>query len=248
MNKPLLADSLPKGNLDQITTRWSTINDPLAFVMRYAPAIRNYLEALIKHSHDAEEVAQEFLLRVCQHGFERASPDRGRFRDYVKRAAHNAGLNFLRGKKPVQYGDSALAQVPSPDDASQWLDDWRRCLLDRAWVALDGVQRRSSENQFYNVLRLAVARPQDDSKALAARLSRSLGRSIRPDAFRKQLSRARRTFAQLLVEEVAQTLDAPTPEAIEEELISVGLLPYIREFLPTQSRTHGIVEPVITRS
>jgi hypothetical protein len=54
---------------------------------------------------------------------------------------------------------------------------------------------------------------------------------LRPDAFRKQLSRARPFFADLLRQEVAQTLDDATPEMVEEELIETGLMPYLRDLL-----------------
>jgi hypothetical protein len=36
---------------------------------------------------------------------------------------------------------------------------------------------------------------------------------------------------------VAQTLAEPTPACVEEELIEVGLMPYIRDFLPDVWRT-----------
>ena len=42
-------------NLEEISTRWPLIRDPVQFVMRYAPAIQKYLEALLKNTHDAED-------------------------------------------------------------------------------------------------------------------------------------------------------------------------------------------------
>jgi hypothetical protein len=48
-----------------------------------------------------------------------------------------------------------------------------------------------------------------------APLSAAAGRFIQPSAFRKQLSRARRRFAELPVAEVTQTLEQPTPEQID---------------------------------
>jgi hypothetical protein len=53
-------------------------------------------------------------------------------------------------------------------------------------------------------------------------------------AFRKQLSRARRLFTELLVVEVARTLGQPTPEQVKQELIDVGLWRYIQDYLPTR--------------
>ena len=63
--------------------------------------------------------------------------------------------------------------------------------------------------------------------------------AIGPEAFRKQVSRARRLFAELLVAETARTLDNPTPLAVEEELIDIGVMKYVKAFLPADWRTSG---------
>ena len=67
--------------------------------------------------------------------------------------------------------------------------------------------------------------------ALAARLSEQIGRTVRADAFRQQLRRARKHFAKLIVAEVQQTLQNPTAEAVEQELFDLDLMPFVREFL-----------------
>ena len=97
---------------------------------------------------------------------------------------------------------------------------------------LEAHQRESPGNLAHTVLRLSVEHPDEDSDALAARASRASGRPLLPAAFRKQLSRARRLFAGFLVAEVAQTLEEPTAERVEEELAAVGILPVVRDFLP----------------
>jgi RNA polymerase sigma-70 factor (ECF subfamily) len=112
-------------------------------------------------------------------------------------------------------------------------------MLGRVWQALDQHQRQSAGNLFFTVLRVSCDHPEEDSKALAARVSALTGKPLKPDAFRKQLSRARRQFAELLIAEVEQTLEEPTPEGVEEELIDVGLMEYVREFLPADWRTRG---------
>ncbi len=232
-------------SLDRISTQWSSLSDPQQFILRYATAIRSYLDALLKNPHDAEEVQQEFLMRVVQHGFGRVSPDRGRFRDYLKIAVRNAALTRLRRKKEATFGDPAVHGLadsePTPQAAAedQWLADWRSCLLSRAWRRLEGHQRRSPGNLGHTVLRAAVEHPEDDSRTLANRVSAATGRPLKPEAFRKQLSRARHLFAEFLVEEVALTLDEQTPEGVEEELVDIGLMEYVRDFLPSDWRSRG---------
>jgi RNA polymerase sigma factor (sigma-70 family) len=239
-DQPTRAEDGPAVCLDQISTRWSLIGDPAQFVLRYAPAIRRYLGALLRDGDAVEEVVQEFLLRVCERRFTPEQVERGRFRAYLKAAVRNAALSYLRRKPAHHHDEARLRQLPAdggPPSATDqaWLDEWRRCLLDRAWEALEDHQRRTPGNLAHTVLRLAVDHPGDDSPALAARA----GRPLRADAFRKQLSRARRLFARFLVSEVAQTLEAPTPEQVEEELCDLGLLHHVRPFLPPDWRTHG---------
>jgi len=231
-----------EGGLDQIETDWSMVYEPAHVVLRYAPAIQRYLNALIKHRHDAEEIAQEFFLWVTQHGLPRARRDRGRFRDYLKKIVRNAALNYQNRKRPSPQSDHDLLNVPAPDDRQripdqEWVVHWRHCLLKRAWKRLEKHQARSPDNLFHTVLRLCVRHSGEDSRSLAERASQASGKVISPDAFRKQVSRARRMFAQLLVKEIAETLDTPEPEDVQEELADLGLLGYIRDFLPLKRRS-----------
>src|SRR5262249_11514793 len=151
-----------------------------------------------------------------------------RFRDYLKAAVRNAALNFLRRNRARRAvgSDIFAAAVPNQimDAADRaWAEEWRRCLLDRAYRALKKHQDRSPGNLFHTVLSLVRDSPRDDPKAPAARASALPGRPLSPEAFRKQVSRARRMLARLLVQEVARTLDQPTPERIKEELIELAL-------------------------
>jgi RNA polymerase sigma factor (sigma-70 family) len=205
--------------------------------LRYALAIRTYLEAFFQDPHDAEDCCQDLLERVVRHGFVRTAPDRGRFRDYLKRAVRNEAVTLLRRKRRWPHGDVDPAQVSQPDEGQlalerAWLAEWQRCLLNRAWRALEHRQQRRSGNLFATVLRLSANHPGEDSAQLAARVSQLTGQPFQADAFRKQVSRARRVFAVLLRAEVAQTLEEPTRAQIEEELIEVGLMPFLRDYLP----------------
>jgi hypothetical protein len=208
------------GRLDQISTDWTILGDPARFLLRYAPAIHSYLFGLVKDDHQADEITQDFLLRVVQKGFERARPDRGRFRDYLKAALRTAAVTGLRRRTDGPLTKAVLAGLVEDGAlAKRWLSDWQRCLLDSAFRALEAHQRRAPGNLFHTALRVALDHPDEGSPALAARASTLAGRPVRAAAFRKQLSRARRLFAELLVEEVARTLAEPTPARIEEELM-----------------------------
>ncbi|MBY0528175.1 MAG: hypothetical protein K2R98_32565 [Gemmataceae bacterium] len=244
MEPSVSTGSGPHSRLDQISTRWNAVNDPTQFLLRYGAAIRRYLGALVRNPDDCEEILQDFLLRGIQRGFVRADSLRGRFRDYLKTAVRNAAISHFRRRQPTTQDDFAFQNLSAPPEAplaadEQWEAEWRQCVLARAWEALDGHQRQSPGNLFHTVLQLSVEHPEEDSKSLAARASTRIGRPLRADAFRKQVSRARRMFAELLVTEVGQTLESPTPQQVEEELIAIGLMEYVRDFLPEDWRTRG---------
>src|SRR5579862_9178857 len=123
--------------LEQISTHWTLISDPLQFVLRYAPAVRHYLTVLIKDSHDAEDVTQNFLLRVLKQPFNKNQIRSGRFRDYLKAALRNAALTHFRRGNHQRGSDADLHQLAAPEVESAadqaWIAEWRNCLFLRGW-------------------------------------------------------------------------------------------------------------------
>ena len=244
MSSPDSSTPKPRDGIAQISTHWPLIHNPAQFVFRYAPAIRGYLSVFLKNPHDVEDVCQTFLLRVVERGVVEEALVRGRFRDYLIATVRNAALAHLRRRQTASSDGTPLDEVPAPEsfafpDEAEWLSRWRRVVLTGAWEALENHERENPGNVGYTALRAMVDHPDEDSVALAARVSRACGRTIRPEAVRKQVSRARRLFAELIVAETSRTLGDPTPLKVEEELIDVGVMKYVRPYLPADWRTSG---------
>ena len=223
----------PREGLALISTHWPLITEPSKFVLRYAPAIRGYLQILLPRSADVDEVLQDFLLSVVERGFTPDRIHRGRFRDYLIATVRYRAWRWLRRKQPrlLEAEQAERLQAPkeaSPEDAD-WLTGWRQCLLDRAWQTLEFKQRLSPGNWHYTALKLKTDHPDADSRTLAALVAATPPLSA--TSFRKQLSRARAAFARALVDEIERTLENPTPETVMEELADVGLLEYVRPYL-----------------
>ena len=232
----MTADSgAPRSMLEQISTCWPSLGDPVRFVMRYAPAIRRYVAAIVPNEHDAEEVTQDFLVKVLEQGFRPENVSRGRFRDYLRGAVRHVAIDHLRRRRPELPGGAMLDQLSQTDPARQadraFTAEWRQCLLNRAWQALESQQRQSPGSVDHTVLKIHVDHPGLDSPGQAELLSRELGRAVRADAFRKQLSRARQSFAEHLVTELRKTLQSPTREAIDDELADLELRDYVAGYL-----------------
>jgi len=233
--------------LMDMSTQWSLVfqikdgppeeaNRAAAQLMcRYAGAVHRYLLKALKDPDAAKELDQEFALRFLRGDFRHGDPSRGRFRDYVKRAVHNLMKDYYRRKRPVVALDSGIMELAVEDDGlaqfdRQFLQSWRNDLLDRAWASVKELEHQTGY-PYYTVLRIRVDDPDLKSSGWAARLAESLGRPISAGAFRQTLQRARRTYADHLIGEVAASLNDLRPQALEEELADLELLEYCRPYL-----------------
>ncbi|MBI3468965.1 MAG: hypothetical protein HY000_38670, partial [Planctomycetes bacterium] len=79
-----------------------------------------------------------------------------------------------------------------------------------------------------------VDHPDLRSPVLAEGLSGELGREISAANVRVMLHRAREQFALLLLDQVAQSLENPGRDELEQELIELELLDYCRPVLASR--------------
>src|SRR5262245_11072204 len=94
--------------LSQISTAWTLITHAqggpaaadtaaqAALVERYQAAVFRYLLGALRDADPADELFQEFALRLVRGDFRRADASRGRFRDFVKTALINMVINYQK--------------------------------------------------------------------------------------------------------------------------------------------------------
>jgi RNA polymerase sigma-70 factor (ECF subfamily) len=233
-----------KRHLSQISTLWSVVlqahqgpgeeavQAQRLLLERYEGAIRRYLRRTVPASDAADELAQDFALRFLHGSFRGADPQRGRFRDYVKGVLFHLIADYHKRRSlqprtlPDHYPEPAV-EPSLPELDQEFLSSWRDELLARAWSALAEVERRSGK-PYHTVLRFRAEHPQTPSPHMAEQLSTLLGRPLTAAGVRQTLHRAREKFADLLLDEVTQTLHDPTFEKLEQELIDLQLLDYCR--------------------
>ncbi|HEV3115876.1 MAG TPA: sigma-70 family RNA polymerase sigma factor [Gemmataceae bacterium] len=204
-------------------------------VERYGGAIRRYLLGAVRDPEAVEELFQEFALRLLRGSLDGADPERGRFRDFVKGVLFHLIADHHKRR---QRGPRNLpADYPEPgfepslaDSERMFLQSWRDELMARAWSALAEVEKAGGP-PLYTVLRFRGDHPDLRSPEMAEQLSARLGKPITAVSLRQTLHRAREKFAQLLLDEVMHSLHEPTPAALEEELIDLGLFEYCRPAL-----------------
>lgn len=132
-------------------------------VQRYLPAIYRYALGVLRNPDAADEVVQEFALRLVRGDFHRADPERGRFRDYVKTVLYHLITDYHKRKQrgaqplaePAEVADSEPGTHLSDRD---FLDRWRETLLNQAWQALEEYEEQTGK-LFHTVLRFRSENP-----------------------------------------------------------------------------------------
>lgn len=208
---------------------------------RYQKAIYRYLLGALRDPDAADELFQEFALQFLRGGFRHADPARGRFRDYVKTSLIRMVANYRqRQHARPQPLDSHMAVAAASTDEQldqDFTDHWLQDLLAHTWSELANVQQQTGQ-PFYAVLRFRSEHPDMPSGDMANQLTAELkpDRPFTDTSIRKTLQRAREKFEDLLLDAIAGSLEQPTLEALEEELIGLGLQRYCHPAIERRRR------------
>jgi RNA polymerase sigma factor (sigma-70 family) len=243
-----VAEIDPTARLSQVQTLWTVVCQAHAggppdelraaqdqLMARYRNVVQRYLLGALRDAHAAEELTQEFALRFVRGDLKGADPARGRFRDFLKGVLFNLIGDYYRRKKreprslPADHDPAAPADNAVLSD-EQFIESWRNELLSRAWKALAEFEQRTGQ-PYHSVLHMRAEKVELRSTELAGVLSQQLNKPVTSSWVRQNLHRAREKFAEILVDEVAQTLVSPTLHDLELELIHVDLYEYCRPML-----------------
>jgi RNA polymerase sigma-70 factor (ECF subfamily) len=231
-----MSDETPDQRLSRIATMWTVVrqahdpardaaNEALQVLFeRYRGAVYAYLVGALRDREAADELFQEFALRTVRGDFHRADPERGRFRDYLRRVLINLVNDHHRARQawPKLMHPNAPEPAAAADDSEpDFLAAWRSELLERTWRAL-----AEAQPTYHAVLLFRVQNPEAQSPLIAEQLSKQLDKPLTSDTVRKALQRGQKKFADLLVEEVRRSLEEPTEEELGKELRDLDLLRY----------------------
>ncbi len=237
--------------LSRIMTQWSMVfqahqgaaeaaDAQQMLLQRYGGAIYRYLLGALRDPDAADELAQEFALRFVRGDFRRADPEKGRFRDFVKTAIFHLIVDHQKRKKgrprPLSDGFEPAAPKEGTLEADrEFIASWRDELLARAWDGLEQVQQETGQ-PYHAVLRFRAENPDLKSDQMATQLGERLGKPLTSAGVRQTLHRAREKFADLLLDEVARSVETTRTDAIEQELIDLNLLTYCQSALERRAR------------
>ena len=97
-------------------------------------------------------------------------------------------------------------------------------------------QAATPKNRYATVLQLRRDHPKASIDEISEKLGQITQTSITPEAFRKNLQRARAKFIELLVQELRETIHPTSSEEIEAEIFDLGLGHLYRRYTtPTKS-------------
>jgi DNA-directed RNA polymerase specialized sigma24 family protein len=234
--------------LSQIHTLWSVVkraHDDDADAARqaqqklldeYSGAARRYLLGALRSEDAADEAFQEFSLRFVRGDFKNVSPEKGKFRSFLKTCLYHLIIDQQRHQKkakaaaPLEFDPAAREAEESVADDAQFTRSWREDLLSRAWARL-AEDEASSGKPYNTVLRTRSEHPSVQSPELAELVSQRLKREITSANVRVLLHRARELFAEFLLRAVIDSLEDSRRDLVEEELIELQLLDYCRSAL-----------------
>jgi RNA polymerase sigma-70 factor (ECF subfamily) len=237
----------PGQRLSLIPTQWSLVylahHGPAEaaqvarqqLLERYRGAAYRYLRKVLRDPDAADEVFQEFALQLVQGHLHGANPGRGRFRHFVKGtlfhlvADHRKRQRAWPGPLPAA-GTTLAANSEERESDHHFVESWRDELLARAWAML-AESEAGTEPPYYAVLRFRADHPELRSPQLAEQLTARLGRPFTAVGVRQILHRAREKFADLLLDELAHSLEYPQAEQLTQELAELGLFDYCRPAL-----------------
>jgi RNA polymerase sigma factor (sigma-70 family) len=235
-----MADEPADARLSRINTMWTLVRQANQggsdsgdaqgqLLERYSGAVYRYLMGAVRDTTVADELFQEFALRFIEGKLHGARADKGRFRDYVKTVLFNlVNTHFKKRNRQPYQADSLVLASASASDEQESLDfshSWRDELLARTWEALAALEKQTG-SLYFTMLDYRSRHPDADSSTMATQLAKDLSKPLTAASVRQTIHRARDKFADLLLEEVSRSLQNESIDAIEEEVIDLGLHSY----------------------
>ena len=206
-------------NLVRSSHSWTEADSAAGFVLRYLAPMRRQLASILGSNSEADESLKILLAHLVSAGF--GDHKRGKLRDFLIRGVRSCAKARLadmpESERPSTNLDSVTLQ------SQEWLGFWRDCLLERAWRALERYEHANPEVPVYSVLFVINSNPNINTTELAQQASQESGLTVDEELVNRALPLARSMFAQMIADEVVETLENPTKDHVKDEIKLLGL-------------------------
>jgi RNA polymerase sigma factor (sigma-70 family) len=224
------------------TTRWSVVRQAIgsddasarialsALCEAYWYPLYAYVRRSGRNPPDAEDLTQEFFARLLdKHTLAAADEARGRLRTFLLTCLqrflldeHDRAMTQKRGgalpaNLNAEWAEERYATEPVDDHSPDRIFQrrWALTVLEHSLLLLAEEYTRRGKPELYEALRPCLgfgAEPEKQYDQIAAELDMPLG------TVKNHVFRVRARFREILFEQVALTLEDPTPEQIKDEL------------------------------
>ena len=206
-------------NLVRSSHPWTEADSAAGFVLRYLAPMRRQLTAMLGSTEQADEALKLLLAHLVSAGF--GEHKQGRLRDFLLRGIRSAAKSTVnempKDKRPTLNMDGVTLE------SKEWLSYWRDGILERAWRALERREHANPDPPVYSVLHCATSNPQATPAMLVVQIASDTGMKVDQPTVEKVLPESRALFAQLVADEVAETLENPSGSDVKREISLLGL-------------------------
>ena len=229
--------------LSMIQTRWTLIGQAHGeaasqqarsdLLIRYYDPITKYVIAILRnngvHASQIDDVAVDFCnrfsMKFLEGAFHRASPQKGRFRNYVKTAIKHEIWKYLKSERNVACSlADDIAQMPTPDESMD--DDWRGVILEQALGRLQDEFPR-----YHAFLQLRRELSEASSQELSEKYFLETGEEVSKANVRKLIEKARKKLSSFIFADVLNSIEAPSRDKVLAELKALRLTKYCHHLL-----------------
>ena len=193
----------------------------------YWPPLYCYLRREGRSSHEAEDLTQAFFARLLErNSLATAASERGRFRNFLLTALKNFVVNEWRSQHAqkrgghlqilsldAQTGEGHYVADPGDHLKPELLFDkqWALAVIERVMDRLQGEYATAGKADLFEDLKSFLA-----AKKATPHADLAVKHGITPSAIGVMIHRLRQRYAQLLREEIAATVNAPSE--IDDEI------------------------------
>jgi hypothetical protein len=206
-------------NLVRSSHPWTKAESAAGFVLRYLAPMRRHLTAVLGSVSEADEALNLLLTHLVNAGF--GDHRRGRLRDFIVLGLRSAAKARVKAMTEEQRAKARVDELTQ--ESKEWMRCWRDGLLERAWRSLERQEHAHPESPVFSVLHSATVNPQATPEMLVVQMATDSGVQTDASTVRSTLPEAKAVFAQLIADEVAETLSDPSPEEVKQEIQLLGL-------------------------
>jgi len=223
------SDSLTSksGLLKTLSRPWTQSQSAAAVIVRYLAPMRLQLVQWTDNESLADDSLKMLIGHLIAQGF--GQHGRGKMRDFLIRG--------IRSAAKATVAEIAESERPTIDfttwkpDSPQWIAHWRSEMLARAWRELERDEHQDLSRPLYTILKTTTAHPRETPQMLAIRINTESDIAVEPTTIQKLVAPARKRFAELILQEVSQTLEDRSDAALLAELQTIGLAEPVEKWL-----------------